>query len=126
MNDIFTTSDSLSLVNMRPKPVSGLTRLKSGMMGLRLVTQPPAATVLKTAAALTINANTTQPSSPMLTMSLRRCSMLAWSAMTRASNDSCWTSWVLSWPNNSGDSVSTPIAPTPSTARLDNSLERVT
>ena len=68
MKLIFTVSDSLSLVNSRPKPASGLTRLKSGMMGLTLATQPPAATVLRTAATLTMAAKTAQPAKPTPTI----------------------------------------------------------
>ncbi len=123
---IFTISENLSLVNILPKPLSGLSRLKSGTIGFKLVTQPPTVTVLSKTTTVMTAAKMTQPSSPILAVSCSRVSMLPGCASVLASKESCWLNRSRRRSNMRGESTSSVTAPVPSTAKWARSRERVT
>lgn len=68
------------------------------MMGLRLSTQPPEASVLSTATVVTMSAKMTQPIRPVSAMACRRSSMLPDCWTTAASKVSCRPRASLSSP----------------------------
>ena len=123
---IFTTSASFFFENRPEMPWSGLRRLRSGMTGLRLATQPPAVMELRMMAAMMMTAKTTLPMSPASTMSCRRESMVPVCKTVVASKESCWLRASLRRSNRRGDSVITAAAPAPRTARCVRSVERAT
>ena len=114
------------LLNILSSPCSGLRRLKSGMSGLRLCTQPPDATAARMAADMTMAANAALPVTPTVTASLKRVNMVPVPLTVAESNESCLAMSTSSWSNSVGANASNATDPTPSTARCERSWERLT
>ena len=123
---ILPTESSFFLVNRLPNPESGLSRLKSGIRGLRLFTHPPDVTDAAMAAVTMMPANATQPASPMVVASPKRRIIEPELRIVPASNESCRPKPCRSCSNRIGANASTAAAPAPSTAKCDKSSERLT
>ena len=121
-----STLVNCSREKMRPNPASGLSRLKSGCNGLRLMTQPPVATALITTAGRMIAAKATATPMPTSVMSRRRSIRSVVCPSVLALKLSCCARAPLSRSSAGEASMSMARAPVPSTARFDRSRDRVT